>query len=56
MEVPKLLFVKKYEVGFELSVYQGENVLIVDSPPEKLTRNIEAMKPFTGMCALEFGT
>ena len=78
-KAPKLLFAKKYELGFQLSVHQGENVLIIDppiltlgtieftslryfmwlflsiiyvtnndeSPTEKLTRNIEALKPFT---------
>ena len=53
-EVPKLLFVKKY-VGFQLSVHQGEYMLMLDSLAE-LTRNIEVLKSFTSLHALEFDT
>jgi hypothetical protein len=45
-KVPKLLFVKKYEVGFQLSAHQGEHTLMLNFLAE-WAENIDALKPFT---------
>ena len=45
-KAPKLLFAKNYEVGFQLSVHQGEHMLMLNSLVE-WAMNIDALKPFT---------
>ena len=52
-KLPKLLSVKKEELDFQLSEHQGDNA---ELSAEKLSMNIGALKHFTYMGTLEFGT